>query len=238
MFGGIILNWLFFVVLGIGVIVTGVFLSLRVKEGGMKAMFTKAAASLCFIATALVAFSLNRNNFEYAILIIFGLVFSLLGDIWLDMKYIYKDQSDMYTFAGFGSFMVAHTLFVPAVLMGYDEYVWWHFIVDALTCSIFVINTITMEKQGKVNYGKFRTITIVYTVFVMATTLLSINGFVASGFKSVKYIVMALGSALFALSDIVLSYVYFGGRNNKTYVLMNHILYYAGQFLIASSILF
>lgn len=232
------MEWLFFTVLAIGIIVTGVFLYFRVKEDRIKAVFTKAAASLCFIATALVAFSLNRDNFEYAILIIFGLVFSMLGDIWLDMKYIYKDQSDMYTFAGFGSFMVAHTLFVPAVLMGYDEYVWWHFIVDALTCSIFVLNTIHMEKQGKVNYGKFRTITIIYTVFVMATALLSINGFVASGFTSVKYIVMILGSVLFALSDIVLSYIYFGGRNNNTYVIINHVLYYAGQFLIASSILF
>ncbi len=232
------MDWLFYVVLAIGIVVTGIFLALRVKEGGMKAMFTKAAASLCFIATALVAFALNRDNFEYAILIIFGLVFSMLGDIWLDLKYVYKEQSDMFSFAGFGSFMVAHTMFVPAVLMGYAEYIWWHFVVDAITCSVFVLNTIHMEKQGKVNYGKFRTITIVYTAFVMATTLLSINGFVASGFKSVKYIVLIIGSVLFALSDVVLSYIYFGGRNTKTYVLINHALYYAGQFIIASSILF
>lgn len=232
------MEWLFFAVLIIGIAVTAVFLYLRVTEGGMKAMFAKVAASLCFIATALVAFSLNRDNFEYAILIIFGLVFSMLGDIWLDMKYIYKEQSDMYSFAGFGSFMVAHTMFVPAVLMGYAEYLWWHFVVDAITCSLFIINTIMTEKRGKVAYGKFRIITIVYTAFVMATTLLSINGFVASGFKSVKYIVLIIAGVLFALSDLVLLYIYFGGKNNKKYVLANHILYYAAQFVMASSILF
>lgn len=232
------MEWLFYAVLVIGIAVTAVFLYLRVKEGGTKAIFAKVAASLCFIATALVAFSLNRDNFEYAILIIFGLVFSMLGDIWLDMKYVYKDRSDMYTFAGFVSFMMAHSLFVPAILLGYNEYVWWHFIVDAITCSFFVINNIVIEKQGKVNYGKFRTITIVYTVFVMATTLLSINGFVASGFKSVKYIVLIIAGVLFALSDLVLLYIYFGGKNNKKYVLANHILYYAAQFVMASSILF
>lgn len=231
------MDWLFYAVLAIGIAVTAVFLYLRVKEGGIKAMFTKAAASLCFIATALVAFSLNRDNFEYAILIIFGLVFSMLGDIWLDMKYIYKDRSDMYTFAGFGSFMVAHSLFVPAILLGYNEYVWWHFIVDAITCSFFVINNIVLEKQGKVNCGKFRAIIIVYTVFVMATTLLSINGFVVSGFKSIKYIVLVIAGVLFALSDLVLLYIYFGGKNNKKYVLANHILYYSAQFIMASSII-
>lgn len=232
------MEWLFCAVLVIGILVTGIFLYFRVKEERMKAVFTKAAASLCFIGTALVAFALNRDNFEYAILIIFGLVFSMLGDIWLDMKYIYKDQSDMYTFAGFGSFMVAHTFFIPAVLMGYEVYLWWHFVVDAITCLILVINTITMEKRENLHYGKFKTITIVYTVFVMGTMLLSINGFVASGFKSIKYIVLILAGLLFALSDLVLAKIYFGDKNNSKYVLVNHILYYAAQFLFASSILF
>lgn len=230
--------WLFYAVLVVGILVTGIFLYFRVKEERMKAVFTKAAASLCFIGTAFVAFALNKDNFEYALLIIFGLVFSMLGDIWLDMKYIYKDQSDMYTFAGFGSFMVAHTFFIPAVLMGYDVYLWWHFVVDAITCLILVINTITMEKRDNLHYGKFKTITIVYTVFVMGTMLLSINGFVASGFKSVKYIVLILAGVLFALSDLVLAKIYFGDKNNSKYVLANHILYYAAQFLFASSILF
>lgn len=232
------MDWLFYAVLIIGVAVTAIFLVLRVKEGGIRAMFTKVAASLCFIGTALVAFALNKENYKYAILIILGLVFSMLGDIWLDMKYIYKEHSDMYSFAGFGSFMVAHTMYVPAVLMGYDEYIWWHFVVDVITCSIFVVNTVVMEKQGKVSYGNFRKITIVYTVFVMATVLLSINGFVASGFRSIKYIVLIIGSVLFALSDIALLYIYFGGRNNKKYVFVNHSLYYAGQFCIASSVVF
>ncbi len=232
------MDWLFYLVLATGVVVTGIFLYLRVKEGGLKAMFTKAAASLCFIGTALVAFALNRENFEYAILMIFGFVFSMLGDIWLDLKYVYKEHSDIYSFAGFGSFMVAHTFFIPAILMGYSEYIWWHFVVDAITCLILVINTITMEKRDNLHYGKFKTITIVYTVFVMGTMLLSINGFVASGFKSVKYIVLIIASLLFALSDLVLAKIYFGDKNNSKYVLVNHILYYAAQFLFASSILF
>lgn len=232
------MDWLFYLVLAVGIFVTGIFLYFRVKEERFKAVFAKAAASLCFIGTALVAFALNRDNFEYAILIIFGLVFSMLGDIWLDMKYIYKEHSDIYSFAGFGSFMVAHTFFIPAVLMGYEIYLWWHFVVDAIMCLILVINTITMEKRRNLDYGKFRAITIIYTVFVMGTMLLSINGFVASGFKSVKYIILILAGVLFALSDLVLCFIYFGNKNNSKYVLANHILYYAAQFLFATSIIF
>ncbi len=229
--------WLFEGVLTVGIIMTVVFLTLRVKKGGIKAMFSKAAASLCFIATGITAFVLNQHNFAFANMILYALVFSMLGDIWLDLKYVYDKERDIFSFAGFGSFMVAHSLFIPAILMGYESFTWWHFIVDAVLCGVLVVNTIVMEKSGKVNYGKFRSITIVYTVFVMSTALLSVNGFVVSGFKSVKYLVLSIASILFALSDLVLCYIYFGNKNNSKYVLANHVLYYSAQFLFASSIM-
>ncbi len=220
-----------------GIIMTVIFLALRVKVGGIKAMFSKAAASLCFIVTGIVAFALNQHNFAYANLILYGLVFSMLGDIWLDLKYVYPKDSDIFTFAGIGSFMAAHCLYVPAILMGYKEYIWWHFWVDAAVCSVFVLNTVSLGKSGKLSYGKFKGISIAYTVFVMATVLLSINGFVASGFKSAKYLLLSFAGSMFALSDLLLSYIYFGNKNNSKYVLANHILYYSAQFLVASSIM-
>lgn len=222
----------------IGLAVTALFLAMRVKEGGIRAMFTKAAASICFIGTALAAFAYNKVNFEYALLIILGLVFSMLGDIWLDLKYVHKESSDIYTFVGFGSFMFAHAFFIPAVLMGFHKYNWWYFLIDAVVCIALVINTVAMEKNKKVSYGKFRIITIIYTVFVMGTMLFAVNGLIASGFKSTKYIILALAGTLFAVSDLVLCYIYFGNRNNSKYVLANHILYYLAQFLFASSIIF
>ena len=74
----------------VGVLVTIAFLIMRVMRGGLGAMFLKAGASVCFIGTALSAFAYNHDEFEYGILVIIGLIFGLLGDVWLDMKYIYK----------------------------------------------------------------------------------------------------------------------------------------------------
>ena len=49
---------LFAGVVTVGAIVTIVFLILRVQVGGLKAMFVKALASACFIATAFITISL------------------------------------------------------------------------------------------------------------------------------------------------------------------------------------
>ena len=43
------MSWtLYWVLLAIGIVMTGIFLFLRVKKGGISALYAKAAASLCF----------------------------------------------------------------------------------------------------------------------------------------------------------------------------------------------
>ncbi len=50
---------------------------------------------------------------------------------------------------------------------------------------------------------------------------------------------MAVGSVLFTLSDAVLSNTFFGrGKDKPHHLFINHFLYYAGQYLIAASVLF
>ena len=53
------------------------------------------------------------------------------------------------------------------------------------------------------------------------------------------YILMTVGAVLFLLSDAVLSNTFFGrGKDKKHHLFINHFLYYAGQYLIAASVLF
>lgn len=52
-------------------------------------------------------------------------------------------------------------------------------------------------------------------------------------------VLTSVGGILFTLSDAVLSNMYFKeGGNTKPNVVINHTLYYAAQFIIASSVLF
>lgn len=232
-------------ILTVGVIVTVIFLVLRVTKGGLSAMFAKAGASACFIGTAFMAFAYNiekfgydRRNFEYGILMLLGFVFSLLGDIWLDLKYVHKDCSRPYTYAGFACFMIGHLFFVPAILLGFSEYALWMIPHLVGSCGIFVILAGLMEKINKnLDYGEFRIITLFYAFFVAATMFTSVNGLLLFGYTK-KYLVLTIGSVAFVLSDLVLSSIYFEkGKNTKANVLVNHLLYYFAQFTFASTLL-
>ena len=232
-------------VITVGVIVTILFLVMRVKKGGLPAMFIKAGASACFIGTAFVAYAYNiekngytKERFEYGILMLLGFIFSLLGDVWLDLKYVHKESSRPYTYAGFACFMVGHTFFIPAILLGYDKFEWWYALIIIASCAVFVAVAALMEKLNKnLDYGEYRPITLIYAVFVAGTMFCAINKLIYVGY-STKYLLLTIGSISFVLSDLVLSSIYFEkGKNTKGYVLVNHILYYLAQFMFASTLL-
>lgn len=224
-------------IITIGVITTIAFLIVRVKKGGLPGMFFKAAASICFIGTACAAFSYNRENFEYGILMLFGLLFSLLGDIWLDLKYVYKEHESIYTFAGFICFMIGHCLFIPAVFLGYKDFSIKYLLIAGGISALFIVGSLGLEKIAKLNYGKFKLITMAYSFLVAGTMVASIIGMFVNGFCK-KYIFLSVGAASFLLSDAVLSGIYFKeGGNTKPAVVLNHVLYYFAQFVFATTLL-
>lgn len=223
-------------IITIGVIVTLIFLIMRVLKGGLPAMFFKAGASACFIGTACAAFSMNRSKFEYGILMILGFIFSLLGDVWLDLRYVYKEHERIYTFAGFICFMLGHVFFIPAVLIGYKIMKWQYLLIGLLICLGFVVACALMEKVMKLNYGVYKPITLVYSFLVTGTAVAAVMGMIVNGFTK-KYVVLSVGAVAFLLSDLVLSSIYFAkDKNTKANVLINHILYYFAQFAFASTL--
>lgn len=228
---------LFTGVITVGVVITVVFLVLRVRVGGLKAMFVKALASACFIATAFVAFATKRDHFEYCVLMILGFIFSLMGDIWLDLKYVYKQHQHIYTYAGFMCFIMGHIFFIPAIFSEYKNLKWWHVVVTLVSALIFMVGTALTEKPMGLKYGRYKKITLIYAVFLSTTMFASINGVIFSGITR-EFFTLIIGSVLFTLSDLVLSKIYFKeGGNTKSNVVINHILYYAAQFVFASTLL-
>jgi uncharacterized membrane protein YhhN len=55
---------------------------------------------------------------------------------------------------------------------------------------------------------------------------------------TVTTVLIAAGSILFLLSDLVLSMTYYDNKDSKPFIVINHVLYYAAQFSIALSILY
>lgn len=227
----------YYCTLGAGLVVSTVFLFSRSKGASVKNLFLKMISSLFFILTAVCAVILNPKSLIYGALLIMGGVLGLCGDIALDLKYVYKKDAHAYLISGFLFFLVGHIFYSSAVVW-HSGLKWWVVLLcAAISLVIGVGNIIVGEKFLKLEFGRYKFIVFLYTAFLVMTTAVSLVSAIITHEKSM--ILMTVGGILFLLSDAVLSNTYFGKDWDKpVYIFVNHLLYYAGQFFIASSILF
>jgi hypothetical protein len=210
----------------------------KIRAYSLKAVFIKSVVSVLFIVVGVLGMAVSAvNPTLMGPFVVLGLVCGLLGDIWLDLKYVYKQHQHIYTYAGFMCFIMGHIFFIPAIFSEYAEMKWWYIPATLLASVIFMVCTLALEKPMGLKYGRFKPITGVYAVFLSTTMFAAINGVLLCGANK-EFITLIAGSVLFTLSDLVLSNIYFKeGGNTKVNVLVNHILYYAAQFTFASTLL-
>ena len=232
--------YLFFACIAIGMILLGVFLKLRVSGDRKKAVFVKALVSVFFLLTLMTASLAAGDNadWKYTALLAGGLVLGLLGDIWLDLKYIYTQDSDFWTFSGFFVFMFGHFFYFAAVILHYGI-VHPLAVIFAVTSAIgTVVVLLVLEKPTKMNYGKFKTITMVYGAILVSMFALCLNTALFDGHGNAGILLMTIGGGLFIVSDLILSGTYFGtGKNRPVDIITNHTTYYLAQYCIAASAL-
>lgn len=227
----------YYVVLSIGVVVSLVFCYQRRVGFSVKNLLFKSVSSLCYLLTAVFALINNSQAYTYGSLIIMGGALGLVGDILLDLKGIYKSQEKTYLKGGFIFFLVGH-IFYSGALIYYVKMPWYYVVGSAVVSALIGILTVLSANLMKVHYGAYRRIVAIYVSFLALTTILSLISMFLSGFQK-GYILMAIGSILFLLSDAVLSNTFFGrGKDKSWHLFINHFLYYAGQYLIAASVMF
>ncbi len=219
-----------------------VFLNFRVKEGGLKACMLKGFTSIVFVAlgAAAAGTSVGQENFVLSLFVLVGLVAGLMGDVWLDLKWIYPKDNDTFTFAGFGAFMLGHLVYIAGLLVLYADFSKPLYIILPIIIAVLVaVGMVVLEKPLKMVYGKFKVITAVYSGILTYMTFLSGALALMNGFKVMTLNFMFAGGIFFMISDLILSGTYFGeGKNRPVDIITNHVTYYVAQMLIASSLLF
>lgn len=219
------------------VVGVALFLTVRVTKGGIIAVLLKTLASFLFVAIGILGAVYNGFG-QVSLFILLGLLCGLIGDILLDLKVVYKEHNDIYLNSGMASFGLGHIfyfigLFVFVFNITRDSSTPIYIpVLIGLGCSLLLSVVIYFAtKVMKLNFGKFFFQSSGYTLLLTSLSAISIC---FALFYSASIWVFAAGATLFLLSDLVLSLNYFGGQeNNKTLVIINHVLYYSAQILIA-----
>ena len=215
------------------------YLSKRTADVRLPVVLLKSVVSVSFIAFS--AFSAVYNEkFPMLAMALFvcGGVCGLLGDVYLDFKYLYKNHSDTYLNAGFISFLVGHIFYSLALLKLYPaNYI--NYLIAAEGGMVVVISIPITERLMGLAYGKFKKITALYCFVLGFTTALSFSFIITAG-VNIHTVVLHVALMLFLGSDAFLSTIYFStnekDRTNRVTIVLNHLFYYAAQFLIAASI--
>jgi len=216
------------------VILAVVFIIARTLKGGALALILKTLASFGFVASGIIGIVTSTHidsTVKLAMgLIVIGLLLGMIGDIVLDLKVIY-DNDKWYLNTGMASFFLGHVCYIVAftLLTNLDSLLLPILVSAGASVVLSAGTLISGKKMMGLDFGKYLYQTLAYTLilnFAMVYTLvLAIMG----GGMWITFV----GLALFLLSDIVLSFQYFGGKiANKPFIAINHALYYAAQIVL------
>ncbi len=216
-----------------GAILLLVYIIMCYKQRNVKGLFVKSFVSVCYLLTCAFATLSNPEQYYFGILVMVGGILGLMGDIYLDQKWMYEGDKDEYMKIGFICFGLGHVFYIWALYKMVDLEP-FHRIMPFVIGLAFVIFTVLTEKPTKQHYGKFKPYVCGYGLMLGYTTALSIRIFRLTGYKFALF--FGIGCALFAISDIILSQMYFGKKGKSPALFTaNIIAYYGAQFLIALS---
>ncbi|MBE5757886.1 MAG: hypothetical protein E7345_03030 [Clostridiales bacterium] len=213
------------------------FIVTRVIKGGLAGVITKTVASFVFVISGVL--TLATTNYDRLIVsfIVIGLIMGMLGDILLDLKVVYPDNDKYYLNSGMASFGIGHIFYFLAFTMIAQNLSISLTLPLILTSIIAVILTISITLSSKtmnLNFGKFLWQTVGYTFILSFMTVYTLM-LAIKGMSFIPFI----GLLLFFLSDIVLSFQYFGGKiADKKLIVINHALYYLAQITLVFYIMF
>ncbi len=226
-----------------GAVALAFYIREKTRAYTVKAVLLKALVSVLFLSVGLYGAWRSAASGKappLAPLVLLGLICGLLGDVWLDLKYVFPEQKRPFTLAGFCSFGIGHVLFIAGLLLSYFPSGRPLFAVLPLVIGLLLgVGNVFLEKPMKLRYGELKPVVVIYGALLFSTLLCAGSLALAHAWQERALNLFFLGAVLFAASDLILSGTYFGeGKERPVDLALNYLTYYPAQFLIASSLLF
>ncbi|MCI6275342.1 MAG: lysoplasmalogenase [Clostridium sp.] len=221
-----------YIVTGISVVIISIFIYINLKITPKQRTITKAIASLSFLAVGITSFIYGTGDKTYGYMLLLGLILGVLGDIGLGLKRVFKKTAHICFILGTIAFLLGHVAYISLFVMMAPIT-----LGDVLMAAALALGFIVVGNKAHINYRYMRPIAYMYMatiafMVIKAVSLLPLLGMTTSN------IMVALGAVLFVISDMILAFLYFGGKKQTYLKTINLITYYGGQLLIALSILY
>lgn len=212
----------------VGIILQGTFICVEHKEKYVLADILKGLAALMFVIIGNVGYRMVTSD-SLGKMIAIGLIFGLIGDILLNLRFVLKSNGQKAFLAGILAFLIGHIMYLLALIpiaVNLIECVVLGIILAAALLT-YIFKTMEVKISFKI-FGVFY-LGAVIIMTVIATLLAMTTG-------NTHDIVYAIGAILFTASDIVLIFNTFSGVTKFSLRITNLSLYYIGQLLIAGSL--
>ncbi len=188
-------------------------------------IFFKSAASLSFV---LLVVSLQlRASEPYYTLILVGLCLAMAGDILL----LFTNRSSAYLAGGAVCFLFTHFSYTAAFVTKTPLSLY-----DAALFAALLLLAGTLFSLRGVRIKKLKGGVVIYTAALCAMLARALAILLNPQAGETFAIFVALGAALFAVSDVLLAFEALGGRHAGRAGTISTFAYYSGQILIALSV--
>ena len=219
-----------------------IFIVSKVTNYSLKTIVFKTIASLFFVALGIVAFCLTPGYFYFKLFTLLGLIFGMLGDVFLGFKYITTGKiQKIWILAGMFAFAFGHICYATGLLTqfyipGNVLFIILPFVLPIAIISIYMV----VAKKVGINFGKGMLLFGLFYLYCLTTMVSTSLSMVCLHKFSITTLAMFFPAALcFMASDFMLTGNYFkAGERTKTYRALYSVFYYVAQFVIAFSILF
>jgi len=214
----------------LGICIQALFIAVEHKEQYTRAVILKGSAAVIFCIIGFLA-GAGARNADFARLICIGLCFGALGDVLLNLRFVFPKIGQKIFLAGVAAFLTGHIVYLAALIPLSQNLLPCMVIGVLLAAALltWIFRTLTVKLAFKI-FGVLYIGAIVLMTAVAAGNVLT--------HPTTAAWMHAIGAVLFTLSDIVLIFNTFGSEQKFSMRITNLSLYYLGQLMIAGSLLF
>ena len=214
-----------------GSILETLFIMQSYRRRNAASILLKTTASLMFVLLGLQCIRI-RGESAYALWVVIGLAFGMLGDLLLALRFLSKKAHDLCFISGTLAFFAGHIVYVIAVLTAAPRA--WTYAIPITLVALGVAGFYSHAMEVKA--GKITPLGVIYIGGVIFVAACALTGALLTSDRAL--FMFFLGGLCFSLSDNMLVVLSFGKNDSPYRNAVLHVLYYMAQIFIALSILF